>query len=115
MSPRKSNTDMIAALEQKLAEARAKEQEKFVTRANYLVEAIKSVDERIAKAEDNYSKTVAAAAEQRDERIDKLEAKRAELDAELNELATTSANKATFSSIKVTPEPEVSDDDTADS
>lgn len=109
--PRKSNTDMIAALEAKLAEARAKEQEKAVTRTNYLVEAIKSIDERIAKAEDSCAKAIAAATATRDERVAKLEQKRVDLDAELAELASESATTATFSGVSAE---EVSADDDTD-
>ncbi|MGV0949447.1 MAG: hypothetical protein ACOYB3_02155 [Azonexus sp.] len=89
--PRKSNSDMIAALEAKLAEARAKEAAKSTTRVSYLVEAIKTVDDRIAKATAAYDATVAKAAELRDERVSKLETKRADLDAELADLAVDSA------------------------
>lgn len=89
--PRKSNSDMIAALEAKLAEARAKEAEKSKTRVTYLVEAIKTIDERIAKADAAFDSTVAQAEALRDQRIAKLEEKRADLDAELSELAVESA------------------------
>jgi uncharacterized coiled-coil protein SlyX len=91
MSPRKSNSEMIAALEAKLAEARAKEIEKSRARAAYLIEAIKSVDEKIAKVEQRYTETVATAQTFRDERITKLEQKRADLDAELAEMAEETA------------------------
>jgi DNA-binding protein H-NS len=99
MSPRKSNSEMIAALEAKLAEARAKEQEKATTRAAYLVEAIKAVDEKIKKADIRYDEAVATATTVRDNAIAKLEAKRADLDAELAELAvdTASTNQLTLS------------------
>ena len=90
--PRKSNTDMIAALEAKLAEARAKEAEKSKTRVNYLVEAIKAVDEKIAKAEGRYNTAVSNAKAIRNKAIARLEEKRADLDAELQELAIESAD-----------------------
>lgn len=91
MSPRKSNSDMIAALEQKLAEAKAKEIEKSRTRAAYLVESIKAIDERIAKADSRFDEAVATATTVRDNAIAKLEAKRIDLDAELAELAVDTA------------------------
>ena len=90
--PRKSNSDMIAALEAKLAEARAKEANKSKTRVNYLVEAIKAVDEKIEKAELAYANTQAAALQLKNERIAKLEEKRADLDAELADLAVESVD-----------------------
>ena len=89
--PRKSNTDMIAALEAKLAEARAKEAEKSKTRATYLVEAIKAVDEKIEKAEERYNTAVSTAKEIKDKAIIRLEEKRADLDAELTDLAVETA------------------------
>jgi len=99
--PRKSNTDMIKQLEAKLAEAKAKEQEKAQTRAAYLVEAIKSVDERIKKADARFDETVATATEVRDNAIAKLEAKRVDLDAELAELAVdTATDQLTFDAVE---------------
>ena len=99
--PRKSNADMIADLERKLAEAKAKEQDKAKTRVAYLVESIKAIDEKIVKAEDRYNTTVANAKEIKDAAIEKLEQKRADLDAELSELATTDATQLTFTSVEV--------------
>ena len=90
--PRKSNADMIADLERKLAEARVKEANKNKTRVNYLVESIKAVDEKIAKADAAFDAAVAKAQELRDSRIAKLEEKRADLDAELSELAVESVD-----------------------
>ena len=100
--PRKSNSDMIAALEAKLAEARAKEAAKSTTRVSYLVEAIKTVDDRIAKATAAYDATVAKAAELRDERVSKLETKRADLDAELADLAVESADAVAINTGQLT-------------
>jgi predicted nucleic acid-binding Zn-ribbon protein len=96
--PRKSNSDMIAALEAKLAEARAKEAAKATTRVSYLVEAIKTIDEKIAKADSAFDEAVAKAQALRDGRISKLEEKRADLDAELADLAVESvdASQLTF-------------------
>ena len=101
MSPRKSNSDMITALEAKLAEARAKEAAKATTRVAYLVEAIKTIDEKIAKADTAFDNTVATAQQLRDTRISKLEEKRADLDAELADLAEDNANQLTFDSTEV--------------
>lgn len=100
--PRKSNSDMIAALEAKLAEARAKEATKSTTRVAYLVEAIKTVDDKIAKATAAYDATVAKAAELRDSRISKLEEKRADLDTELADLAVESVDTSqlTFTEVE---------------
>jgi hypothetical protein len=97
--PRKSNSDMIAALEAKLAEARAKEAAKSTTRVAYLVEAIKSVDARIAKADEVCTAAVEKATAVRDAKIAKLEEKRADLDAELADLAVESVDTSqlTFS------------------
>ena len=97
MSPRKSNTDMIAALEAKLAEAKAKEVEKATTRAAYLVESIKAVDEKIAKADASCDKAIKTATDLRDQRIAKLEQKRADLDAELADLAVDTADTSQLS------------------
>ena len=98
MSPRKSNTDMIAQLKAKLAEAEAKEAEKAKTRVAYLIGAIASIDERITKAEDRYRQAVTVAEEARDKAIAKLEERRADLDAELAELASDDVpfNQLTF-------------------
>ena len=90
--PRKSNNDMIADLERKLAEARAKEAEKSKTRVANLVEAIKSIDERITKADAAFDAAVAKAQELHYSRISKLEEKRADLDAELADLAVESVD-----------------------
>ena len=100
--PRKSNSDMIAALEAKLAEARAKEAEKSKTRVAYLVEAIGAIDERIEKAELAYANTQAAALQLKNERVAKLEAKRADLDAELSELAVESADAVAINTGQLT-------------
>jgi chromosome segregation ATPase len=90
---------MIAALEAKLAEAKAKEADKSRTRVAYLVEAIKTIDEKIVKAEEKYNTAVAAAKSTKDATIAKLEDKRSDLDAELQELAVDTAitTQLTFS------------------
>jgi len=93
MSPKRSNTDMIKALEEKLEAAKAKEAEKATTRAAYLIEAIKTVDEKISKADASCDKAIKTATDLRDQRITKLEQKRADLDAELADLAVDTASQ----------------------
>jgi flagellar hook-basal body complex protein FliE len=97
MSPKRSNTDMIKALEEKLEAAKAKEAEKATTRAAYLIEAIKTVDEKISKADASCDKAIKTATDLRDQRIAKLEAKRADLDAELADLAVDTASTSQLS------------------
>jgi hypothetical protein len=102
MSPRKSNSDMIAALEAKLAEARAKEAAKATTRVAYLVEAIATIDKKIELSNARFDKTVATATTVRDTAIAKLEEKRADLDAELADLAVDSVDSSqlTFDAVE---------------
>lgn len=97
--PRKSNADMIAALEAKLAEAKAKEQEKKVGRTGAVIEEIKAIDAKLVTAKEAYDKAVATAKEAYDKKVARLEERRADLDAELQELAvdTVSTTQLTFS------------------
>jgi len=101
--PRKSNTDMIATLEARLAEAKAKEASKARTRVAYLVEAIKSIKEKMAAVNARYTKTVETAASVRDAALAKLEDRLATLELELQELAEDSADtdQLTFNAVEV--------------
>lgn len=99
--PRKSNADMIAALEAKLAEAKAKEADKSKAEVETLVVDIKALQAKSAELVEGKAAAIAKVTEAWDARIAKVEQKLMDKEARLSELATTDATQLTFTSVEV--------------